>query len=288
MASQFDVYISEPGLGVRLQPEPLSTTVFGLRVVSINDYQRATVQNGLREGDMLLSLDGMTFPDPRDFISCLKAAPFTLRVIRKGATDDPGIMANEMLLSQSSSSSGSCLPNSQPALETKAMRALIQMRLPPNWHVGTASGLGNNCLIDSLFQALDPSLIDQNGLREEKAPQCRQALMAQGLCNDSQFLDTSHIIHILRLLDQNVERMTIFVLSFVELESQIAPERIGTGERIIFIANVHRHMHFDPVFTNDNRIHTLAEIVAGMANADNLSRAEMLDAGINELLFTPS
>jgi len=86
MASKFEVHIRQSSqlIGVRLKAEPLSTTVFGLRVIGFKDFQRATLMNGIREGDVLFSVDGMTFADPLDFIASLKSGPYTLRVIRRG------------------------------------------------------------------------------------------------------------------------------------------------------------------------------------------------------------
>jgi hypothetical protein len=246
---------------------------------------------GLREGDVLLSLDGMQFPDPRDFMTSIKSPPFTLRVSRRGFIDESNVQGS--VLSETFCTSEAPAPSSQSvareaSLGREAMAVLIQRHLPQEWHVGTASGQSKNCLIDALLQVLDPSLVDQIHFREEKASQVRQALVSQCLCDGGQFLDMSHIPHVLHALGEDLQRITIFVFSFVGLESQQAPEKIGTGGKFLFIANVHGHMDFAPVFTMDSRVQTLADLIAGMDPNEGPTRAVAIDAGVKDILFGKS
>jgi len=266
----FDVRIEEGGLGVKLSPEPLSSQVFGLRVIGVNDPVRAS-RALIEVGDVLLAINGTRFTDPKEFLQWLRMPPYLLTVLRK--EEGTGIPEKlEECGGSSSSSSG----------VEKLTEKAIQLKLPEGWKVGQATGCNNNCLVDSLLQLLHPDM--EEAAREEQAGICRTALVGESRCKPHEFLGAAHIPRLLSLLGVPPEEITVFIVGFAELEKKIAPERIGYGTRqLLVLANVSRHMHFAPVHIHaDARIEEGLQVVGALQDVNE--RAGALDGLFADLL----
>mmetsp|Transcript_73364 Transcript_73364/g.166294 ORF Transcript_73364/g.166294 Transcript_73364/m.166294 type:complete len:320 (-) Transcript_73364:29-988(-) len=303
----FTIRVEEGGLGVKLSPEPLSSKVFGLRVVRVNDPVRAE-RAMLQVGDLLYAVNGTTFSDPKDFLQWVRLPPYMLTILRKeegdavpdhlleGASSSGAASSSSAVPGQgcSASSGSSCGPGAtlaapatgggghQPVALENLVEQAIQTKLPKGWRVGRATGIDNNCLLDSLLQILRPEL--NAGSREEQAKSCREALVKEGACSAQQFLNTAHMPRVLALLGVTAEETTVFVVGFAELEQCIAPERCGRGTaRLLVLANVSRHAHFAPVFVEeDGRIGDGLKTISALEDAKE--REEALDSLFGGLL----
>mmetsp|Transcript_39311 Transcript_39311/g.108432 ORF Transcript_39311/g.108432 Transcript_39311/m.108432 type:complete len:322 (+) Transcript_39311:68-1033(+) len=302
----FDVRVEEGGLGVKLSPEPLSSKVTGLRVVAVNVPAKAE-RAMLQVGDVLLAVNGTTFADAKEFLQWVRLPPYLLTVLRdardeaearamaESASGSGGASSSSGHPPRASSSSGgavastagvsgsTCDATNPGDVDVLGVLALaMQKRLPEMWKIGHATGVENNCLLDSLLQLLQPEL--DADARQEKARACRTALVEEGLCAACDFLRVTHVPRLLALMGASPETATVCVLGFAELQQELAPERTGSGtERLLVLAGVSRHSHFAPVFTGaDPRIAEGLCVVGALQ--DSQEREEALDGLLAELL----